>query len=165
MYGCFIYRSNFVFPRNFVFSSFGPGRKQWIAKDIPSYWSQSKRAKIAIHWFGKYWKGFTSPGKNCNLRPKPWKCRSYWKLPFVVSHSFCMLSVAMHVTLHYNHILTLQRKREIHGFFNYIFATPGSCEVKNGEMPGCPELAACLKYGKRLKPKVSNLCANIPHFT
>ena len=28
--------------------------KQWIAKDIPSYGSQSKRAKIAIHWFGKY---------------------------------------------------------------------------------------------------------------
>ena len=76
-----------------------------------------------------------------------------------------MLSVAMHETLHHNHILTLQRKREIHGFFNYIFATPGSCEVKNGQMPGCPELAACLKYGKRLKPKVSNSCANIPHFT
>ena len=31
------------------------GRKTlWIAKDIPSYGSQSKRAKIAIHWFGKY---------------------------------------------------------------------------------------------------------------
>ena len=28
--------------------------KQWIAKDIPSYGNQSKRAKIAIHWFGKY---------------------------------------------------------------------------------------------------------------
>ena len=28
--------------------------KQWISKDIPSYGSQSKRAKIAIHWFGKY---------------------------------------------------------------------------------------------------------------
>ena len=28
---------------------------QWIAcKDIPSYGSQPKRAKIAIHWFGKY---------------------------------------------------------------------------------------------------------------
>ena len=27
--------------------------KQWIAKGIPSYGSQSKRAKIAIHWFGK----------------------------------------------------------------------------------------------------------------
>ena len=26
--------------------------KQWIAKDIPSYVSQSKRAKIAIHRFG-----------------------------------------------------------------------------------------------------------------
>ena len=31
------------------------GRKTlWIVKDIPSYGSQSKRAKIAIHWFGKY---------------------------------------------------------------------------------------------------------------
>ena len=28
--------------------------KQWIAKDMPSYVSQSKHAKIAIHWFGKY---------------------------------------------------------------------------------------------------------------
>ena len=28
--------------------------KQWIAKDIPSYGSQSKRAKISIHWFDKY---------------------------------------------------------------------------------------------------------------
>ena len=28
--------------------------KQWIAKDIPSYGSQSKQAKIAIHSFGKY---------------------------------------------------------------------------------------------------------------
>ena len=28
--------------------------KQWISKDIPSYGSQSKHAKIAIHWFGKY---------------------------------------------------------------------------------------------------------------
>ena len=28
--------------------------KQWIAKDILSYGSQSKQAKIAIHWFGKY---------------------------------------------------------------------------------------------------------------
>ena len=33
---------------------FLPFAKQWIAKDIPSYGSQSKRAKIAIHWFGKY---------------------------------------------------------------------------------------------------------------
>ena len=31
-----------------------PVAKQWIAKDIPSYGSQSRRAKIAIHWFGKY---------------------------------------------------------------------------------------------------------------
>ena len=28
--------------------------KQWIAKDILSYGSQSKCVKIAIHWFGKY---------------------------------------------------------------------------------------------------------------
>ena len=28
--------------------------KQWVAKDIPSYCSQSKRAKIVIRWFGKY---------------------------------------------------------------------------------------------------------------
>ena len=122
------------------FRLLAPVAKQWIAKDIPSYWSQSKRTKIAIHVFGKYWKGLTSPGKNCNLRPKPWKCRSYWKLPFLVSHPFCMLSVAMH-------ILTLQRKREIRGCFNYIFATPGSCEVKNGQLLGCPEMAACLKNG------------------
>ena len=33
---------------------FFPFAKQWIAKDIPSYGSQSKRTKIAIHWFGKY---------------------------------------------------------------------------------------------------------------
>ena len=31
-----------------------PVPKQWIAKDIPSYGSQSKRAKIAIQWFGNY---------------------------------------------------------------------------------------------------------------
>ena len=31
-----------------------PVTKQWIAKDIPSYGSQSKRPKIAIHWFAKY---------------------------------------------------------------------------------------------------------------
>ena len=33
---------------------FAPVAKQWMAKNIPSYGSQSKRAKIAIHWFGKY---------------------------------------------------------------------------------------------------------------
>ena len=27
-----------------------PVAKQWLAKDIPSYGSQSKRAKITIHW-------------------------------------------------------------------------------------------------------------------
>ena len=31
-----------------------PVAKQWITKDIPCYGSQSKHAKIAIHWFGKY---------------------------------------------------------------------------------------------------------------
>ena len=31
-----------------------PVAKQWIAKDSPSYGSQSKCAKIAILWFGKY---------------------------------------------------------------------------------------------------------------
>ena len=31
-----------------------PVAKQWIAEDILSYGSQSKRAKIAILWFGKY---------------------------------------------------------------------------------------------------------------
>ena len=33
---------------------FPPFAKQWISKDIPSYGSQSKRTKIAIHWFGKH---------------------------------------------------------------------------------------------------------------
>ena len=31
-----------------------PVAKQWIAKDILSYGSRSKLAKIAVHWFGKY---------------------------------------------------------------------------------------------------------------
>ena len=31
-----------------------PVATQWIAKDIPSYGSQSRRSKIAIFWFGKY---------------------------------------------------------------------------------------------------------------
>ena len=30
-----------------------PVAKQWIAKDIPSHWTQSKCTKIAIHWFSK----------------------------------------------------------------------------------------------------------------
>ena len=33
---------------------FAPVAKQSIAKDIPSYGNQSKRAKSAIHWFVKY---------------------------------------------------------------------------------------------------------------
>ena len=35
-------------------ATLAPVAKQWIAKDNPSYGSESKRAKIAIHWFGKY---------------------------------------------------------------------------------------------------------------
>ena len=31
-----------------------PVAKQWIAKDILSYGSQLKRAKIVNHWFVKY---------------------------------------------------------------------------------------------------------------
>ena len=56
LYECFIYRSTFAFRkcvetrRHFV-----SGRKQWIAKDIPTYGDQSKRAKFAVHWFVKYW--------------------------------------------------------------------------------------------------------------
>ena len=42
-----------VFKRDTILA---PVAKQWIAKDIPSYGSQSNRAKIAIHWFGKYYK-------------------------------------------------------------------------------------------------------------
>ena len=44
---------NFFF-WNFRKTFFSPFAKQWMAKDIPSYGSQSKRVKIAIHWFGKY---------------------------------------------------------------------------------------------------------------
>ena len=35
-------------------ATLNPVPKQWISKDIPSYGSQSERAKIAIHWFGEY---------------------------------------------------------------------------------------------------------------
>ena len=31
-----------------------PPKGRWTVVDIPSYGNQSKRAKIAIHWFGKY---------------------------------------------------------------------------------------------------------------
>ena len=31
-----------------------PIAKQWIAKDIPNYGSQSNRSSIATHWYGKY---------------------------------------------------------------------------------------------------------------
>ena len=47
LYDCFIYRSNFVF-RKFLETRrhLGSVAKQWIAKDIQSYWSQQKRAEI-----------------------------------------------------------------------------------------------------------------------
>ena len=35
-------------------ANLAPVAKQWIAKDIPSYGSQSKGVKIAIYLFGKY---------------------------------------------------------------------------------------------------------------
>ena len=35
-------------------ATLAPVAKQWIAEDIPSYGSQSKRVKIAIQWVGKY---------------------------------------------------------------------------------------------------------------
>ena len=52
LHECFIYRSNFVFPKCLeTRHHLGSGRKTVISqlKDIPSYRSQSKRAKIAIH--------------------------------------------------------------------------------------------------------------------
>ena len=45
-----ILSSENVLKRDAVFT---PVAKQWIAKDISSYGSQSKRVKVAIHWFGK----------------------------------------------------------------------------------------------------------------
>ena len=51
-YECFIFRSNLVFPKmsgietpSWLWSQ----NSEYLAKDIPSYRSQSKRAKIAIH--------------------------------------------------------------------------------------------------------------------
>ena len=55
-----IYQIRWIKNAPSIFSSrndalfFSPFSKQWISKDIPSYGSQSKRAKIATHWFGKY---------------------------------------------------------------------------------------------------------------
>ena len=43
-----------------------PITKRWISKDIPSYGSQSERAKIAIHWFGKYQNNILGL-RNCTL--------------------------------------------------------------------------------------------------
>ena len=53
LYHYFIYRSNSenVLKWDAILA---PVAKQWRAKDIPSYRSQSKRTKIAIQWFGKY---------------------------------------------------------------------------------------------------------------
>ena len=34
-------------------ATLAPVAKQWTAEDIPSYGTQSKRAKIAIQWLGK----------------------------------------------------------------------------------------------------------------
>ena len=55
-YDCFIYRSNFVFLKCLeTRRDLGFGRETVNNQaDIPSYVSQSKRAKIAIHWFGEY---------------------------------------------------------------------------------------------------------------
>ena len=39
-----------VFKRDAILA---PVAKQWIAKDIPSYGSQTNRAKIAIHSWGQ----------------------------------------------------------------------------------------------------------------
>ena len=43
---------------------FSPFAKQWISKDIPSYGSQSKRAKIALHWITDTFEMFVC----CNIR-------------------------------------------------------------------------------------------------
>ena len=49
---CFsIYQIRWKLSRNDT-PFFSPFAKQWISKDIPTYGSQSKRAKITIHWFG-----------------------------------------------------------------------------------------------------------------
>ena len=56
-YGSFIYRQDSSFEtvteREAILN---PVPKQWISTDIPSYASQLERAKIAIHWFGDYYK-------------------------------------------------------------------------------------------------------------
>ena len=62
-----------------------PVAKQWIAKDIPSYGSQWKRAKIAIHWFGKYYILIT--GKLQETTGWREACQLYCKIAFAVSSS------------------------------------------------------------------------------
>ena len=56
-YRSFIYRQDSSFEtvteREAILN---PVPKQWISTDIPSYASQLERAKIAIHWFGEYYK-------------------------------------------------------------------------------------------------------------
>ena len=47
-----------------------PVAKQWIAKDIPRYGSQSERAKIAIHRFGKYEKAEQNRCLELGVLPK-----------------------------------------------------------------------------------------------
>ena len=50
LYECFIYRSNFVFRKCLeTRRHLGSGRKTVNSQDIPTYGSQSTRAKIAIH--------------------------------------------------------------------------------------------------------------------
>ena len=60
LYDFFIFFSSFI-PQILSFENFlkrdtmlASVTKQWIAKDILSYGSQSKCPKIAIHRFGKY---------------------------------------------------------------------------------------------------------------
>ena len=62
-----------------------PVAKQWIATDIPSYGSQWKRAKIAIHWFGKYYILIT--GKLQETTGWREACQLYCKIAFAVSSS------------------------------------------------------------------------------
>ena len=57
LYECFIYRSNFIFPKCLeTRRHLASGHKtvNIKAKDIPSYGSETNRAKIVFHWFGKY---------------------------------------------------------------------------------------------------------------
>ena len=46
--------ANMSFTERYI--SFCPKIKQWIAKEIPTYGNPSTRAKVAMHWFGKYYR-------------------------------------------------------------------------------------------------------------